>query len=316
MSEFAVQAQRRKLPQRRIVLVAAATAAAVASALFGVSVSERSGGTAYAAALVRIAQNTPRMLFGASGWTVTRADDFGVDYGEMTFANGSRHIDLHWERGVDLGAKLADPQSGLQPLGTIAVQGATGKLWRYAGSNDFVGTWLQDGYGLEARGVAADLSTFRQLVGTLHEVGIQDWLSAMPQSVVKPDGRSKVVLAMLDGVPLPPHFSVGSLLRADSGTVLDRYQLGAKVTGAVGCAWLERWVTARRAGDARGLRQAVGALATSHHWRVLREMQAEGDWPRVFWQYADAAAADTPVMGGKPLSVEGSYRDALGCTTG
>jgi DNA-directed RNA polymerase specialized sigma24 family protein len=89
-----------------------------------------------------------------------------------------------------------------------------------------------------------------------------------------------------------------------------------KVTGAVGCTWLERWVAARRAGDAAGVRQAVAALATSHHWRVLQEMQADGAWPQVFWDHADAAADGAPVMGGKPLSVEESYRDALGCTTG
>jgi hypothetical protein len=115
---------------------------------------------------------------------------------------------------------------------------------------------------------------------------------------------------------LPPRFDVGSLLRAEGGTVLDRYQLGAKVTGAVGCAWLERWVASRRAGDAAGIRQAVGALTTSHHWRVLQEMQAAGAWPRVFWQYADAAVAGAPVAAGKPLSVEESYRDALGCASG
>jgi hypothetical protein len=314
MSEIAVHSRRRpKLRRRRIVLLAAASAAVAAAALVSATVSWRNGGTAFAAALVRVAQAAPRMLIVEPGWKVTRADEFGVGYGEMTFANGDRKLDLQWDRGIDLGSKLGEPGSGLQPLGTMTVQGASAKLWRYVGSNDFVATWLHGGYGLEARGLASDAAAFRLLVGTLQEVGVNKWLSAMPQSVVKPDGRSKIALAMLDGVPLPPHFDVGSLLQAEGGTVLDRYQLGAKVTGAVGCAWLERWVAARRAGDTAAVRQAVGALATSHHWRVLQQMQAEGAWPRVFWEYADAAAADAPVMGGKPLPVEESYRDALGC---
>jgi hypothetical protein len=316
MSQIAVSTSRRRtLPRRSLVLVAA-TAVVAAAALIGVTLSERNGGTAFAAALVRVAETAPRLLVDAPRWNVTRADEFGVGYGEMTFSNGNRQLELHWERGVSFADKLAEPHSGLQQLGTMTVQGTQARLFRYDGSNDFVAAWLHGAYGLQARGVAADLAAFEGVVGALHEVNVDAWLSAMPASVVKPQGRQSVVLAMLEGVPLPPHFDVGSLLRGDDGTVLDRYQLGAQVSGAVGCAWLERWVTARRAGDTAGVRQAVGALSTSHHWRVLREMQAAGDWPRVFWEYADAAAANAPVMGGKPLTVEESYRAALGCSGG
>ena len=118
---------------------------------------------------------------------------------------------------------------------------------------------------------------------------------------------------MLDGVPLPPRFDVASLQRVRPGTVLDRYQLGAKVAGGVACAWLDRWVAARRSTDDSGVRQAVGALATSHDWRVLHDMQAEGAYPDVLWQYADAAATNAPIPAGKRLTVEESYGDALGC---
>lgn len=316
MSEIAVPGRRRSTsPRRRIVLLVAATAVAAAAALVGLTVSQRSGGTAFAAALVRVAEAAPRMLVGSPGWRVTRADEFGVGYGEMTFSNDDRQLELHWERSRDLGAKLGDPGSGVDSLGSMTLHQTRAKLFRYAGSNDFAATWLQAGYGLEARGIASDLAAFRRVVGTLHEVTVNQWLSAMPASVVRPDGRSKVVLAMLEGVPLPPHFDVAALIRADGGTVLDRYQLGAKVTGAVGCTWLRRWVEARRAGDAAGIRQAVDALATSHHWRVLQEMQAAGAWSQVFWEYADAAATNAPVAGGKPLSIEESYHDALGCAS-
>jgi hypothetical protein len=125
-----------------------------------------------------------------------------------------------------------------------------------------------------------------------------------------------VVLDMLDGVPLPPGFSVAPLLHAHANTVLDRYQLGAKVTGAVACAWLDRWVAARNAGDARGVREAVGALATSQDWRVLHGMQVEGDYPGLLWQYADAAAANAPIADRKNVTIEQSYGSALGCARG
>jgi hypothetical protein len=316
MSQIALDARSARRFRRRATVLVAATAAAAAAALVGVSLSDRGGDTAWAAALVRVAEAAPRLLVDAPGWSVTRADDFGVGYGEMTFAKDGRQLDLHWQRGADPGAKFADPRSGLEALGTVTVQGTEARLFRYDGSNDFVAAWSHGGYGLRARGVAPDLATFKALVGTLHEVGVDTWLSAMPESVVRPGGRSKVVLEMLAGVPLPPGFDVATQLRGQEGAVLDRYQLGAQVAGAVACAWLDRWVAARRADDARGIRQAAGALATSHDWRVLQDMQAEGDYPRVLWQYADAAVADTPIMAGKQLTVEQSYRQALGCAAG
>ena len=312
MGEIAFEAGGRRTIRRRAVVLVAAAAVAVATALVGVTSLDR-GGAAWAAAVVRVAETSPRLLVDAPGWSVTRADEFAVGYGEMTFSDGERQLELHWQRDVDLGAKLDDPGSGLDSLGTTIVQGTPARLFRYSGSTDFAAVWSQGGYGLEARGVAPDLATFTALVGTLHEVSVDTWLSAMPQSVVKPDGRSKVVLEMLDGVPLPPRFDVAPLLRGERGAVLDRYQLGAQVTGAVACAWLDRLVAARRAGDDAALRQAVGALATSHDWKALREMAAIGDYPRVLWEYADAAATNAPIAAGKELTVAESYRDALGC---
>jgi hypothetical protein len=313
MSEIALDTGSPRRFRRRAVLLVAATACAAAAALVGVTLSERGGGTAWAAALVRVAETAPRLLVDAPGWSVTRADEFGVGRGEMTFAGGEQRLDVQWERGADLGAKLGEAGSGAESLGTTTVEGTEAQLYRYSGGNDFVAAWSQDGYGLQARGIAADLATFTALVRTLHDVDVDTWLSAMPESVVRPEGRSKVVLDMLDGVPLPPGFDVASMQHVRAGTVLDRYQLGAKVASGVACAWLDRWVAARHSGDDRGVRQAVGALATSHDWRVLHDMQAEGAYPTVLWQYADAAASNAPIAAGKNLSVEESYGDALGC---
>jgi hypothetical protein len=46
---------------------------------------------------------------------------------------------------------------------------------------------------------------------------------------------------------------------------------------------------------------------------VLHAMQHEGDYPKVLWEYADAVAGDGTVVGGKVLTVEQSYAEALGC---
>ena len=104
---------------------------------------------------------------------------------------------------------------------------------------------------------------------------------------------------MLRGVPLPPGFDAP----AGEATTRDRYQLGAKVAGAVACAWIER-----------GGEEARRALASAKTWPILHEMNAEGDYPEVLWQYADAFQKGGDVPAGKPgVTVKNSYRDALGC---
>jgi hypothetical protein len=43
-------------------------------------------------------------------------------------------------------------------------------------------------------------------------------------------------------------------------------------------------------------------------------MNAEGDYPEVVWELADAMATGAPVSGGVPLTVRESYVDSLGCS--
>jgi hypothetical protein len=54
-------------------------------------------------------------------------------------------------------------------------------------------------------------------------------------------------------------------------------------------------------------------MATSHRWSILLEMRKGGAYPETIWQYADAMARNAPLAAGKPVTVEDSYRDALGC---
>ena len=134
----------------------------------------------------------------------------------------------------------------------------------------------------------------------VHRVSAEEWLEALPESAVAPraqagDGRTRCCAASRSRPASRP--------RGD-GETRDRYQLGAKVAGAVACAWIER-----------GGEEAREALATAQRWPILLEMNAEGDYPEVLWQYADAVhgkGGDVPA--GKPgVTVEESYRDALGC---
>ena len=302
----------RRWSARRLFRFAAPVAAAAAAAL--VAWITLSGGTsdrAWAAPLVRVAESVPRLLVDEPGWEVTRADQFSVDFGEMTLANGERRLDLKWlpagryERAVAL--RVAE----MDDLATTPAARAQARLFRYPDTSDYVAVWLEGDYMVEARGLAPNAEEFRVTLAALDEVDVDTWLSAMPASVIQPALQAEVVEEMLADIPLPPGFDRTKI--ATSSAVRDRYQLGAQVAGAVACAWIDRWLTARRAGDEDGAREAVAAMATASSWPVLQEMEEEGDYPKVLRQYATAMAGDGLVPAGKLLTVEESYEAALGC---
>ena len=302
----------RRLTRRRLAGVAVpALAAAIAAVVLGITLSGRGGDQAWAAELVRVAEAAPRLIVDEPGWQVTRADQFSVDYGEMTFADGEREVDLKWLPGRQYAHAVATREVELDDLGTAPAVGAEARLFRYTGTNDFVAVWLQDDYTVEVRGIAPDAAAFRAVLASLREVDVDTWLSAMPESVVVPARQAEVVAEMLADIPLPPGFGAADIPSGQA--VRDRYTLGALVTGAVACAWIDRWVAARRDGDREAVRQASDAMGTSLGWAVLLEMNDEGDYPEVVWEYADALATGGPVSGGKPLTVEESYEAALGC---
>ncbi len=63
------------------------------------------------------------------------------------------------------------------------------------------------------------------------------------------------------------------------------------------------------------MRQSVSAMATSHHWAILKEMKAPGDFPEVLWIYADAMPTNEPLANVPEATVANYYRDGLGCDT-
>ena len=95
--------------------------------------------------------------------------------------------------------------------------------------------------------------------------------------------------------------------------IKDRYQLGATVVSSVACLWIEQWADARTSGDTVGEVEAIDAMASSHGWAILVEMDDEGGYSDVVWEYADAIGDDGTVVGGTILTVQESYSNALGC---
>lgn len=304
--------QRARRRRRWSFAVAVPALAATTAVVVALTAGGRDSETAFAASLVRVAESAPRLLVDGEGWQVVRADQFNINLGEMTFSNGQQRLEVRWvpDEGHAAAVEKRASESDIDIAARVA--GHDARVFRYAGTNDYSAMWVQDGYSLEARGAAPNPDVFAAEVSLLHAVDVERWLSAMPASVVTPESRPGVARQMLADVPQPDGFDV-SALETSGGNVRDRYHLGAEVTGAVACAWIGQWIDARRSGDDAAVRQAAGAMATSHSWAVLQEMTREGDYPEVLWMYADAMAGGA-VVDEKQVPIEESYRSALGCT--
>jgi hypothetical protein len=301
----------RRLGGRRLVSALAAATTLVA-AIFVASGMRSEGEEAWAASVIRVAESAPRLLVDAPGWKVTRADEFSAEIGEMTFGNGRREAELHWQPVRHQADTVEDRAHSADLDTTASVLGAEARLFRYAGTDDYTALWVSGRHGLEFRGRAPSVAAFKSTLASLRQVDVDTWLTAMPASVVRPSNRAEVVQGMLADIPVPPGFDSASL--EDGAAVRDRYQLGATVVSAVTCAWVDRWVAAKRDGDTTAAATAVAALQTSRDWKVLHEMDDEGAYPEVLQQHVDALAGDGTIIGGKPLKVEESWRNAFGCS--
>jgi hypothetical protein len=248
----------------------------------------------------------PHLLLGG-GWKVTRVDEWEPGSGEMTFLRDGSTLLLNWLPTRHAGPAVGPAKEpGARPeleFGTS--DGDRAAVWHSEESGDRVAVWRDGETTFLARGPALSAAELAGLVQSLRDVGLEEWLRAVPQRAVTPPEHADTVDAMLAGLPLPPGLDVAAL--RSSAATRDRYQLGAQVAGAVVCGWLAVWVE----GDAPAAERAVRALASSRDWPVLREMDAEGDYPEVVWQYADAVAGNGTVEAGKTLTVEESYRSAL-----
>jgi hypothetical protein len=172
---------------------------------------------------------------------------------------------------------------------------------------------------ISASGMSAE--RFYEVLATVHPTDVDTWLAALPADVVRPVDRPETVAGMLEGLPVPPEVDVDAL-EQEAGA-LDRYQLGAKVSGAVACAWLDRWAEGVRTGDEAAMAKATEAMSGSRDWPILEEMAKEGGYAQVVWEYARdmenddrealLGSAGTETIDGKTYELGPSYATGLGC---
>jgi hypothetical protein len=255
----------------------------------------------YSPAAMKAAEENPRLLIDEPGWTATTVYGFAEKQGTIAFSNSGRMLQMTWYPADQYDDYRADRLHVSAPE-SVQVDSWPGDLYRYSDSDFAVMLRPRDGVFVELRTQGNwTRDEFDQILVRVVRVDVRTWLAALPAEIVTPSRADAEAAKVLADLPLPPHFDAGAL--NDVGTN-DPYQFGVQVTGRVGCAWIAEWLRAKRAGDDAALQRAGDALRSSHEWRVLHEMDAQGDWPEVFWEIADKVAAGHPPAG---------YAPGLGC---
>ncbi|WP_112248871.1 hypothetical protein [Kribbella monticola] len=276
--------------RRRVSLIAAAAAAvAVAVAVTGALFPRGNPAappSAFAAEAVAVAEANQRLLIDDPAWKLTAIDEIKPESGMTRFTNGKLEIELDWEPAKDYQTYFGSSSAG-ESHQPIKVLGQPATLFKLRGT-DF-NTMLPP-KGPNFMQIRADLGSeqaYREVLAKLRQVDVNTWLSAMPDTAVMPTRTRAAVDQMLTDITLPAGFDKEPLYK---NTLIDRYQLGARVTGAVGCAWVHQWIVAHDAGDQARMKQAVTAMQGSRSWKVFKEMSTQGAFPQVFQQLGDMIA--------------------------
>jgi hypothetical protein len=253
----------------------------------------------FAAAAVEVAEANPRLLVTAPGYSIVHARSFEVDTGELIYSDGvhrpygpgGRQVDLTWHPSRFYRERLREDRHACCHVSTPVTSTLLGQratTFHYPGQRPNFSTILspQGSVFIEITGTLGNKREYEAVLQSLRAVGVDAWLRAMPPEVLRPAARSAAAEQMLRGIPVPPgfdattrHFRVSpgpdtAALQSESA-LTDRFMLAKSLTGAVACGWLQRWLSATRAGDDAVAQEAVDAMATARHWPVLLQMVRE-----------------------------------------
>jgi len=232
-----------------------------------------------------------RAVLTREGWSVDYVQDHPEHGGELSYRKGQQRLEISWRPAALYDDFVADRNDIGTPV-EVDVLGKTSLMWAYSRRDHTVIRPVEGDHTLEVRGSGMGERAFRALLAELRLVDSDGFRRALPDEVILDDERPAAIAEILADVPPPDGFEASAVRSHE----LTRYQLVADVTGAVTCAWIERFRSARAAGDAAAVRQARDALGTARDWAALREIADDGGWSDAVWQYADivAAGASTP----------------------
>jgi hypothetical protein len=228
----------------------------------------------------------------------------------MVFSDGDHSVQLNWYR-ADLYKMYVEDRSQTFAASASSMFGRPAVILSQNGRPSEILAQVDGKHMIDVALFGSDESTFSLAKSKLQVVGAEQWLDALPDSVFSGDRRNLAIDEMLTGLPVPPGFDIAALKA--QGFVSDRYNLEVAVAGDVGCAWFDQWLDARKSGDTTAADHASQTLRASRNWPVLQEMSADGAYPQVFWDYADATEnGKLPGEKTAPLT-RNSVHNALGC---
>jgi hypothetical protein len=213
---------------------------------------------------------------------------------ETSFTRGGRSVQLRQQATsiIEFETLVQDRIMSSVSLREASVGGEPAALVRYLGDAErWAAMWYADGVLHELDGNASE-ETFLDALASIRRVDEPEWIAVLPGSIVTADERDAVVTEMLRDVPIPPDFDDTRFRR--SNEPIERYQLGAAVTGAIVCAWVDRGDDAARA-----------AMRDVREWPVLQQMVDQGDYAEALWESTDGWLAGS--------TGAGQIRMHLGC---
>ncbi|WBB50336.1 hypothetical protein O3597_07720 [Verrucosispora sp. WMMA2044] len=250
---------------------------------------------------LKAAQQHPRLLIDEPGWNATSVYGFAEESGTIEFRNGDRSLEMNWYPDEQYQDYYDDRLHVSRPEATT-VADRPASVFTYSENDMSAMREPQDGTFVEVRtGGNWTRATFDGILTHVIKVDAESFLDALPPEIVTPGDVREEAARILADLPSPPGFDVSVL---DNAGANDPYQFGAAVAGRVTCDWIAEWIRADSAGDTQAVEQAAAALRSSHRWKVLHDMNDEGDYPEVVWEIADQVAdGDVPR----------SYQESLGC---
>ena len=235
------------------------------------------------------------VVLDAPGWQVTSAY-VDATTGEVSWERGDESLEVTWYSADSYDGYVEDrrhittePRDG-EP---VEVLGLGGLLWDYSKRDHTVIREVEGERWYEFRGSGMGRADFLALLEELQATDQAGFDAAMPASFVSDSERRAQIDTILDeieqaaGTALPAGLDRASVTSGQS----DPYQLGADVTRAVTCAWIEEFDAARARGDDAAAQLAVDAMATAREWPVLDRMTSRGEWSQGIWAMADRMAA-------------------------
>ena len=249
-----------------------------------------------------------RAVLDAEGWQVRDVESSADGYGEVDYASGRSSLQITWYPAESYADYVQDREHIVEPPAPgrpVEVLGRPGQLWAYSAKDHTVIREVQDEHWMEFRGSGMDETGYLELLAQLRLVDLQGFEQALPERFVTDTERADSVASMLQGIEAASGIGYpDGRPGAPKSEQQDPYQLGAEVAGSYACAWLDEFAAATGAGAAVRADEAARVLGTAHDWPVLNQMNPDGDYPEVLWEYADEAAAGR---------IPSGYAGGLGC---